>query len=90
MSASNLPEDKAVESSMDKLVAKQFSSRTFLDRAISLAGVATPNSRPPPSGPFRLEDVKKLICLSFHDFIFDPKCLPPPSGRLYGILERFS
>jgi hypothetical protein len=24
----------------------------------------------------RLEDVKKLICLSFRDFIFDPKCLP--------------
>jgi hypothetical protein len=24
------------------------------------------------------EDVKKLICWSFRDFIFDPKCLPTP------------
>jgi hypothetical protein len=45
MSTGNLPEDKAVESSMDKLVAKQFSSHTFLDGVISLAGVASPNRR---------------------------------------------
>ena len=35
------------------------------------------------------EDVKKLISVSFRDFIFNLKCLPHPSGRLYGILERF-
>jgi enterochelin esterase-like enzyme len=45
MSTGNLPEDMAVESSMDKLAAKQFSSHTFLDGVISLAGVASPNRR---------------------------------------------
>jgi hypothetical protein len=30
------------------------------------------------SGFMRQKDVKKLICLSFRDFIFDPKCLPTP------------
>jgi hypothetical protein len=30
----------------------------------------------------RLEDVKKLISLSFRDFIFDPKCLPTPQRSL--------
>ena len=30
----------------------------------------------------RLEDMKKLICLSFRDFIFDPKCLPAPQLSL--------
>jgi hypothetical protein len=30
----------------------------------------------------RQEDVKKLICLSFRDFIFDPKCLPTPQRSL--------
>ncbi len=28
------------------------------------------------------EDVKKLISLSFRDFIFDPKCLPTPQRSL--------
>ena len=27
------------------------------------------------SNSFRPEDVKKMICLNFRDFIFDPKCL---------------
>jgi hypothetical protein len=30
----------------------------------------------------RQEDVKKLISLSFRDFIFDPKCLPTPQRSL--------
>jgi hypothetical protein len=30
------------------------------------------------------EDVKKLICLSSRDFIFDPKCLPTPQRSLIG------
>jgi hypothetical protein len=30
------------------------------------------------------EDVKKSICLSFPDFIFDPKCLPTPQRSLTG------
>jgi hypothetical protein len=30
------------------------------------------------------EDVKKLICWSFRDFIFDPKCLPTPHRSLIG------
>jgi hypothetical protein len=30
----------------------------------------------------RLEDVKKLISLSFRDFIFDPKCLPTSQRSL--------
>jgi hypothetical protein len=28
------------------------------------------------------EDVKKLICLNFRDFIFDPKCLPTAQRSL--------
>jgi hypothetical protein len=28
--------------------------------------------------------VKKLICLSSRDFIFDPKCLPTPQRSLIG------
>jgi hypothetical protein len=31
---------------------------------------------------FRLEDVEKLISLSFRDFIFDPKCLPTSQRSL--------
>jgi hypothetical protein len=31
-----------------------------------------------PAAIGMLDDVKKLICLSFRDFIFDPKCLPTP------------
>jgi hypothetical protein len=30
------------------------------------------------------EDVKKMICLSFRDFIFDPECLPTPQRSLIG------
>jgi hypothetical protein len=30
------------------------------------------------------EDVKKLICWSFRDFIFGPKCLPTPQRSLIG------
>jgi hypothetical protein len=42
------------------------------------------NAEEPGQGTRGREDVKKLICLSSRDFIFDPKCLPTPERSLIG------
>ena len=55
------------------------------DTSAGVRLVLVMDKQPPCRGSvesMRQEDVKKLICLSFRDFIFDPKCLPIPQRSL--------